>query len=176
MANWLWIAGVLKCYWAFLWVCNRIAESWSFDTYRLRSWNDLSWLWVLDPGPFSSGPCLSSTSNTITKTYSNLLQYNIGVGGRSWWIYRDHYLSCILLYMFFIIFYKFSCFFLLGNLIMLPLLKNPCATFSVADLKQTDCQSLLQQKDGFIQISREMQLGVYNLWWSPNSKERRMLL
>ena len=34
---------------------------------------------------------------------------------------------------------------------MLPLLKNPCATFGVADLKQTDCQSLLQQKEGFIQ-------------------------
>ena len=34
---------------------------------------------------------------------------------------------------------------------MLPLLKNPCTTFGVADLKQIDCWELLQQKDGFIQ-------------------------
>ena len=41
--------------------------------------------------------------------------------------------------------------FLKGSYIMLPLLKNPCTTFSVADLKQIDCWELLQQKDVFIQ-------------------------
>lgn len=40
-----------------------------------------SHVWLSDPSPFSSSPGLGSASNAIIKTYSNLLQYNTGVGG-----------------------------------------------------------------------------------------------